>query len=161
MPSGFGWLPAGVGPAGYNPVVPPNAPRDVRPPAALLFDGGTRDFPLDENGFYRAIHPVDQKVALALCVSRGAIAAVPGIGNKLRTIQRVRPDVAVTLVKNYVREALADLIAAKSIQIESDGIAVDASVPGRLLFAVTYLNLEIAYLTDNKAFTFKAELAYA
>jgi hypothetical protein len=159
MPSGFGWLPAGVGPAGYNPVVPPNAPRDVRPPAALLFDGGTRDFPLDENGFYRAIHPVDQKVALALCVSRGAIAAVPGIGNKLRTIQRVRRDVAITLVNNYVREALADLIAAKSIQV--DKIEVDPDVPGRLLFAVTYLNLELAFLTQNKAFTFKAELAYA
>lgn len=160
MTLGIGWYPAGLGPAGYDPVVPPNAPRDVRPPAALLFDGQTRDFPLDANGFYREVHPVDQKVELALCVSRGAIASVPGIGNKLRTIQRVRVAVAETLCRNYIDEALADLLKAKSISVEK--ITIDTSVPGRLLFAVAYLNLELAFLSENKAFTnVNGELAYA
>jgi hypothetical protein len=160
MTLGVGWYPAGLGPAGYDPVVPPNAPRDVRPPAALMFDGQTRDFPLDDNGFYREVHPVDQRVALALSISRGAIASVPGIGNKLRTIQRVRPNVAETLARNYINEALAELLRAKSIHIEK--ITIDTGVAGRLLFAVTYLNLELAYLTQNKAFTtVSAELAYA
>jgi hypothetical protein len=161
MTLGIGWYPAGLGPAGYDPVIPPDAPRGVHPPAALMFDGQTRDFPLDENGFYREVHPVDQKVELALSVSRGAIASVPGIGNKLRTIQRVRKEVAETLARSYIREALADLLASKAIQINNIDIDIDTSVAGRLLFAVTYLNLELAYLSQNKARTITAELAYA
>lgn len=158
--SGFGWYPAGIGPAGYSPVVPPDAPRDVRPPAALYLDGQTRDFPLDANGFYQEVHPVDQKVELQLCLPRGAIASVPGIGNKLRTIQRVRQDVAITLAQSHLREALADLLSAKSIQIQQ--IKIDVDVPGRLLFAVTYLNLELAFLSESKAFTtVNGSLAYA
>ena len=112
--SGLGTYLAGMGPMGYSPSVPPNAPRDVRPPAALYFDGQTRDFPLDENGFYREVHPVDQKVELQLSLPRGAIASTPGIGNHLRTIQRVRPSVAETLCRSFIREALADLLSAKS-----------------------------------------------
>ena len=160
MALGIGWYPAGYGPAGYDPVVPPDAPRVVRPPTAMLFDGQTRDFPLDENGFYREVHPVDQEVELALCVSRGAIASVPGIGNKLRTIQRVRAAVAETLCQNFINEALADLIKAKSIEIQS--IVIDTIVPGRLLYAVSYRNLDLAFLSQDKAFTtVNGELAYA
>lgn len=159
MTLGIGWYAAGLGPAGYDPVVPPNAPRDVRPPAALLFDGETRDFPLDANGFYSEVHPVDQKVELALCISREAIAAAPEIGNKLRTIQRVKSTVAETLARNYIREVLADLLASKAIRIEN--IELDVSVPGRLLFAVTYTNLELAYLTQNEPRTVTAALAYS
>lgn len=150
---------AGLGFVGYDPVVPPGAPRRVEPPPALLFDGQTRDFPLDENGFYKASHPVDQEVALALCVSRGAIASVSSVGNRLRTISRVSRNVADTLARTYIREGLADLVAAKSIEIED--VQIDQSVPGRLLFSVTYLNLELAYTTGNLARTLKAELAYA
>jgi len=158
--SGLGVYPAGMGPMGYSPSVPPNAPRDVRPPAALYFDGQTRDFPLDENGFYREIHPVDQKVALQLSLPRGAIASVPGIGNKLRTIQRVRASVAETLCRSHIREALAELLSTKSIEIQQ--IKIDPDVPGRLLFAVTYLNLELAFLSKSKAFTtVNGSLAYA
>ena len=159
MGYGVGWFPAGIGPAGYDPVIPPDAPRDVRPPAALQFDGQTRDFPLNATGFYKESHPVDQRVALALSISRGAIAAAPDVGNKLRTIRRVSPAVAETLAKQYIREALADLTAAKSIRV--DQIKIDLSVPGRLMFAVTYLNLELAYLTGNEARTFTAQLAYS
>jgi hypothetical protein len=144
---------------GYSPSVPPNAPRDVRPPAALYFDGQTRDFPLDENGFYREIHPVDQKVALQLSLPRGAIASVTAIGNKLRTIQRVRPSVAETLCRSHIREALAELLSAKSIEIQQIKVEPD---DGRLLFAVTYLNLELAFLSKSKAFTtVNGSLAYA
>lgn len=157
--SGLGVYPAGMGPMGYSPSVPPNAPRDVRPPAALYFDGQTRDFPLDENGFYREIHPVDQKVALQLSLPRGAIASVTAIGNKLRTIQRVRPSVAETLCRSHIREALAELLSAKSIEIQQIKVEPD---DGRLLFAVTYLNLELAFLSKSKAFTtVNGSLAYA
>lgn len=156
MTLGLGWFPAGIGPAGYDPVVPPDAPRNVRPPAALRLDGPSRDYVLDANGFYAESHPVDQKVGLALLVSRGAIASVPGIGNKLRTIRRVSAAVAETLARQYIREALAELITGKSIAIDS--IVVDTAVAGRLLFSVAYKNLELE--RDNER-TFSAELAYA
>lgn len=159
MALGIGWYAAGYGPAGYDPVIPPSAPRNVYPPAALRFDGQTRDFPLNANGFYENSHPVDQEVSLALCVSRGAIASASNVGNKLRTISRVSPTVAETLARTYINEGLAPLVAAKSIQV--DNITIDTSVPGRLLFAVTYLNLQLAYTTGNKARTVDAELAYA
>jgi hypothetical protein len=153
---GMGWFPAGIGPAGYDPVVPPDGPRNVRPPAALRLDGLARDYVLDDDGFYAESHPVDQKVGLALLVSRGAIAAVPGIGNKLRTIRRVSVAVAETLTRQHINEALSDLIRGKSIDIES--IVVDTAVAGRLLFSVAYKNLELD--RDNER-TFRAELAYA
>lgn len=159
MTLGLGWFPAGIGPAGYDPVVPPDAPRNVRPPAALRLDGASRDFVLRPDGFYEESHPVDQKVALALVVSRGAIASVPGIGNRLRTIRRTTRVVAETLARQYIREALADLISGKSIEIES--IVVDAAVPGRLLFSVVYRNLELELDREQEARTFSAELAYA
>lgn len=150
---------AGLGLAGYDPQIPPGAPRNVQPPAALRFDGASRDFPLDANGFYQESHSVDQEVDLVLCVSRGAIASASSVGNKLRTISRVSKSVAEALARTYIREGLAPLVAAKSIQVQD--IAIDQSVPGRLLFAVTYLNLELAYVTGNKARTVNAELAYA
>jgi phage gp46-like protein len=155
MTLGAGWYGAGIGPAGYDPVIPPDAARSVRPPNALQFDGASRDYVLDANGFYAESHPVDQRVALALCISRGAIAAVPGLGNRLRTIQRVTQRVAETLARQYVNEALADLLAAKSIVIRA--IDVQASSPGRLLVAVTYTNLEI---DRSEARTVTADLAY-
>lgn len=156
MTFGAGWFPAGYGPAGYDPGIPPGEPRRVRPPAALRYDGATRDFVLREDGFYEEIHPVDQKVALALCISRGAVAAVPGLGNNLRTIKRVTQGVAETLARQHVREALADLLSAKSIRI--DAINIDASDPGRLLIQVVYFNLE---LEAEDARTITAQLAYA
>lgn len=156
MTLGLGWFPAGVGPAGYDPVIPPDAPRRVRPPVALRYDGATRDFVLRADGFYAEIHPVDQKVSLAMCISRGAVAAVPGLGNKLRTIRRTTAAVATTLAKQYVREALADLLAAKSIALKD--VTVQADVPGRLLVFVLYHNLELDETTTN---TVAAELAYA
>lgn len=156
MTLGLGWFPAGIGPAGYDPVVPPDAPRNVRPPAALRLDGASRDYVLDADGFYAESHPVDQKVGLALLVSRGAIAAVPDLGNRLRTIRRVSAAVAETLARQHIREALADLISGKSIEIES--IVIDTAVAGRLLFSVAYRNLE---LDRDSVTTFRAELAYS
>ena len=156
MTLGLGWFPAGIGPAGYDPVIPPGAPRRARPPAALKFDGASRDFVLREDGFYEEIHPVDQKVALALCISRGAVAAVPELGNQLRTIRRVSRAVAETLAKQYVRETLADMIAGKSIELIDTKVQTD--VPGRLFVFVLYRNLELDAETTN---TVSATLAYA
>jgi phage gp46-like protein len=155
----FGAYLCGIGLAGFAPIIPPNAPRRVSPPAALLFDGSSRDFPLDENGFYQESHPVDQEVSLALCISRGAIASASGVGNKLRTISRVSQSVAEALARAYIRDALASLVSRKAIEVQN--VTIDTTVPGRLLYAVTYLNLETARITGNKAANVNGELAYA
>lgn len=151
----LGDYPAGVGPAGYDPVVPPSAPRRVRPPVSLHFDGATRDFILRDDGFYDEVHPVDQQVALALLISEGVVAAVPEVGNRLRTINRVPFAVARSTAKDYVNLALSGLLASKSIAI--DKIDVEGT-RGALFVAVTYRNL---LARDPRARTARVPLAYA
>jgi hypothetical protein len=156
MTLGIGWYAAGYGPAGYAPVIPAGAPRVVRAPDALKLDGPTKDYLLDDDGFYQSVHPVDQQVALAMIVSRGAIAAVPELGNQLRTIRRVSKNVAIALAKSFVREALDGLVASKSIKIND--VQIDADVPGRLFVQVMYTNLE---LSDGSVQTANFSLAYS
>jgi hypothetical protein len=156
MTLGAGWYAAGYGPAGYDPVIPPDAPRVVRAPDALRLDGPTKDYLLDDNGFYQSVHPVDQRVALALLVSRGAIAAAPELGNQLRTIRRVSKNVAIALAKSFVRDALNDLVTDKSIEIND--VQIDADVPGRLFVQVMYTNVE---LDKAKAQPANFSLAYS
>lgn len=136
----LGDLPAGDGPLGFDPVQPASPPRRTRPPVSLMFDGATRDFPLGEDGFYREIHPVDQRVALALLVSEGVIASAPEIGSRLRTIDRVSREVARSTATSYARLALSALVAERSIRIEK--IEVETPAGGTLLVAVTYVNLQ-------------------
>ncbi len=151
----LGSYPAGIGPAGYDPVVPPYAPRNVRPPVSLRFDGTTRDFPIDAHGFYGEVDPVDQAVALALMINEGVIAAVPDLGNRLRRITRVSPAVAKTTAEDYVRLALSSLIAAKSVSIEKLEVQTRRGV---ILVAVTYRNLT---LRDGIERTITAPLTYS
>ena len=62
----------------------------------MLFDGATRTFLMDDNGRYRDIHPVDQKVALTLLLEFGKITSAPDIGNTLRQIRALVPGEALT-----------------------------------------------------------------
>ena len=71
MLTGAGSSPAGAEPCGEYVLPAPVAARDVTAPASLYFDGATKTFPLDANGRYRSLHPVDQAVALALLEQLG------------------------------------------------------------------------------------------
>ena len=52
---------AGLGLAGYDPQIPPGAPRNVQPPAALRFDGASRDFRSTKTGFTNNHTPLTRK----------------------------------------------------------------------------------------------------
>ena len=67
--------------AGEDPIAVLSAARDLLPPRALAFDGETRTFLRDENGLLLSVHPIDQKVALALFIEQKKIA-VAGLGTE-------------------------------------------------------------------------------
>lgn len=136
---GAGNFPAGFGPCGMDPLPPPVPPRSVTPPAALRFDGASKDFLLDAEGHYLAIHPVDQAVAIALLVGLGTVTSAPGVGAAFRQIKRITPSTK-TQAEDMARSALAKLTRAKKIQILD--IEVEVQLPqGAVRVAVSYANL--------------------
>jgi len=136
---GAGNFPAGFGPAGLDPLPDPVPPRSVTPPAALRYDGATKDFPLDANGHYLGIHPVDQAVALALLIGLGTISSARNTGAAFRQIKRITPS-TVAQATDMANAALKDLVRAKKIEILD--ISVETRVPpGATLVAVSYTNL--------------------
>lgn len=143
---GAGDFPAGMGPAGLDPFNEPSVTRNVRPPAALRFDLRTRDFITDANGLYVSIHPVDQKVGLALGLIAGTIASDPTLGNKVRTMKYAGGPSVVSTVRDFVQQALSNLLAAKEIELVA--VKVDPPLNGSIVYAVEYVNL--ALLADNK-----------
>ena len=149
---GAGDFLAGMGTAGFDPPVVPSPARNVRPPHALLFDGATRDVPLTDQGSYAEVHPVDQRVALALFVTLASIPSAPEIGN---TLASVRIQDAASMQRDAegrVRQALQDELNANNIEL----VAVAASVTPRwrVSVVVKYRNLRlpdspIATITAN------------
>jgi hypothetical protein len=136
---GAGNYPAGAGHCGLDPLPPPVPPRDVSPPAALRFDGASKDFLLDANGHYYAIHPVDQQVALVLLVGLGTIASAPTVGAAFRRIQRITSSTQ-SQATDMANAALRKLVTAQKVAIVA--IDVEISLPqGATLIAVTYQNL--------------------
>jgi len=135
---GFGSSPLGVALFGADLVPPAGAaPATRTPPRALELDGATRDYALDvSTGLYVDGDTIDQRVALALLVARGAIAHAVGVGSTLRTIRNLGTPDTQRLVEDAVRRALADLLAAGDIAIES--IAQESTRSGQLRVAVTY-----------------------
>lgn len=110
-------------------IIPPRAPR---------FDPSTRDYPLDDNGLYQDIHPIDSQVILALTVEFGKISSASTTGQTLREIpspqgRRVKSDVDLR-----VRSALSRLTKRGSIAI----LKIGHSSPNRhtLHVAVEYMN---------------------
>ncbi len=136
---GAGDLPAGDDLAGDGFELVVSRPRNVSPPAAVLYDGATRDFPLDAAGLYTEEHPTDQKVGLALIVAQGTVSGSATLGSKLRAKRLINSETIRTEVAYIVNTALASLVAAKEIVIVR--IDVDLGAPDRVLVRVVYENL--------------------
>ena len=144
---GAGSFGAGEGAAGEDIPTPPDAPRNVTPPAALLFDGRTRDFPLNAQGRYRRVHPVDQRVALALLIAYGTIASAPTVGDKVRRITKIVKSTPGQ-VAGFVNEALDTMLRAGDIVLRDVQIETNR-VNGTILLAVSYTNLRIQPPTNT------------
>lgn len=116
------------------------APRTVRPPVALMYDGATAANPMDPaTGLYLEVHPVDQQVELALLITQGKISSAPNVGNKLRTIKKISISTPAQ-ARDFVRQALATLVSAKAIKILSIEVKATART-GALAVVVNYTNL--------------------
>lgn len=129
---------AGDGFAG-EPGVPvlPSVPRAR--PAAIHFDGTSRDFTRDSDGRYTAIHPVDSRVEMALMVEFGRFGSSASTGHSLRDIRYLDPTRLGAEVRDRVRRALKRLTDAGDITIEN--IEHDArAASGALLVGVDYFN---------------------
>lgn len=137
---GAGDYPAGDSPAGFDPVESSPARGLDRAPAAVEFDGATRDFVLKADGNFAALHPVDQGVALAILVQKGSIKSAPAIGNELGSIE----DLASPRLEQQVRARIDESFPLSTFL--ADGSVTTLNVEwevresGGLLVAYTYRN---------------------
>jgi hypothetical protein len=132
---------AGTTPAGVESITIPARVTAVLP-AAILFDLSTRTFPLNADGTFKAIHPVDQQVALALGIQQGAIGSYTKLGNKLRAIKRGGGPQLISQVQDAVRQAVAAIVARNDILVTE--VAVFTPVRGQITLSFTYVNLRLS-----------------
>lgn len=128
--------PLGVEPAPYEPEDKPTMPRMV------FFDGTTRDFPLDDDGRYVDIHPVDHAVQFAMFLEFGRVASALEAGNTLRSVgSPIGAGVALE-IDSRVRTALRSLVQRRLISVSR----IEHQAPNRhtLFVALTYVNLQTA-----------------
>ena len=113
--------------AGEDPIAVLSAARDLLPPLALAFDGETRTFLRDENGLLLSVHPIDQKVALALFIEQKKITSAPNTGSTLREIKYLDPQKVVTDATNRINRALNAVLKPGDIEI----ISLEVTQPSR------------------------------
>jgi hypothetical protein len=171
---GAGVFPAGLGPAGADPVAGPPSPvvngltpaqfyvqaQGVRTQLMLAYDPIARGFVLNADGTYVGVHPIDQQVALALFIPYGSIKSAPTLGSKWVTVlSRVAPQQVMAVARNELNRCLARFLAQKQILILT--FTVDQSVLGRSLISVGYTNLlDPRYNPNNAAYTTAQNPAY-
>jgi len=113
-----------------------------RRPAAIRFEGASRDWVLDQNGDYRRVTPNEQAVVLALSVRRGALKSSPNVGNTLLDIQYLGGVKLGADIEDRVRIAnpIARLLAAGAISIDR----IDHETRnGKLAVAVYFRDLQV------------------
>jgi hypothetical protein len=139
---GTGLFAAGLGRAGTDPVYVPAIATPPTLPAAVKWDPNARQWVQNADGTMAAVHPVDQIVALRLTLEEGSVPSARSVGNNVRRrIARVAPARVPSIIADEVRLVLSDLIANGDVRVVS--ITVDQTMPGRVTFAVTYLNLRL------------------
>ena len=136
---GAGSFPAGLGLLGMDPTPAPPAPRNAVIPVALWWDAGTRDYLRDDNGFFKSLHPVDQKMGLALTLQEGTIASDPTLGAKFRQIRFASGPSLGNQVNDFVKQATAAIVDAGEAKILSVKFASPAA--GAIAIEVDYQNL--------------------
>lgn len=114
-----GSFPGGIGPAGVDPSASGYAVARPKQPVAVRYDGATADWTLDGGGNYRAVTPVEQGVALSLCVRQGDIKSSPTTGNTLHEITHLGGADLADDIKKRVMTAnpLARFIGEKQAEV--------------------------------------------
>lgn len=143
---GAGNFPAGVGPAGLDPVyvATPTTPGTF--PTALAFDPGLRGYVQNADGTMKSIDPVDAEVALLLGIEQGSIPSAATLGQKLRAVlTRTPPSKQKAIATQEVLRVLGPLLNAASPTIALINVAVDSSGAkrGAISIGITYQNLTL------------------
>ena len=138
---GAGTYPAGTGPAGHDPIVP-STPNDATYPAALRYDGYTKNWLFDDANRMRAITPVAQKMAIGLCFRKGSIKGAPQVGNTYYQIQYVDADNLALDIEQRTRSAVpvAQCLADREAEIIRIEHWVNRTT-GQLIIAVDFYDL--------------------
>lgn len=137
---GLGLYPCGVGPCGLDPLPAASAARSSVAPSALMFDGASRDFPLNpDTGRYYGVTPTAQRVELALLIALGKVPAVPGLGIQLANIVPVAGPKLQADVENAVKTALAVPLQRGDIAILT--IRGTSAIRGRITVYVRFQDL--------------------
>ncbi len=136
---GAGSFGAGIGPMGLDPVAEASPPRNAKPPAALWWDAGTRDYLRDDNGFFLSLHPVDQKMAIALTHALGTNTSVPKHGARFPEIRYAGGPALGNKIADMAKQATAATVNAGEAKILSVRHTLPA--PGAIAIFVEYENL--------------------
>lgn len=138
MSTGAGSSLAGAVPAGFDPPGTVGAARSVVPPHALYLDAGSMDFPVDEDGHYQSVHPIDHQVEMRLVPATGSVPSDPSVGATLRDIAIGSRAQMTAEATRIVNTRLADLIANGDVVILS--VVAYASAPNRAHVEISYQN---------------------
>jgi hypothetical protein len=136
---GAGYYTASEGFAGEDPPAAPIAVVRRRAPVALAYAPPERDVPLDDDGQYLGLHPVDQKVRLALLTTRGSSPAAPDEGFDWTT-----PFAAGEALQQDVTDRIRNALARSGITSQDiEEVRIEASRPvrGRVKWRFVYRNL--------------------
>ncbi len=141
---GFGEESFGAGPFGLSPQTPP-ALRVVPQFQAYDIDVRTRDVPIDDNGFYKSIHPVDHRVRMGMLINFGAVPADPSVGSTIHEMPFDTDENMTADANRRVRIALKEPLDDEDIQIESVKAwgGTLSSAPGRVAYELAYNNMRL------------------
>lgn len=78
---GAGQFPAGLGPAGEDPVAQASRASNNSPPNAAYLDLKARNLLLNADGSTASMHPVDQAAQWSFLIRRGTLQADPRVGH--------------------------------------------------------------------------------
>lgn len=139
--SGAGFDGAGQSGAGNEqaPTIP--AARNVRPPHALYLDLSTMDFPMDDDGRYIEVHPVDHEVFMAIGPEQGSIMAAPNQGLPWQSMPYDSEAVMQRRADEMVRSKLAAILSRGDITDLS--VTLRSRIVGRGRVLVRYKNTRI------------------
>lgn len=136
---GFGSFGAGSSPAGsYTPSASSGTPAVT--PWALRLDPLARDFVLDDDGRYVAVHPVEHKAMMALVPRIESIRSAQAQGARWNDLPIDDEDAMTLRWGEILREAWRDLLAAGDLRIDSFR-ARPVNPWGRGRVEVTWTNL--------------------
>jgi hypothetical protein len=137
---GLGSARCGVGLVGLDAPVQSPEQALASPPLAPLYNIATRTFPASTGGLLLGVHPVDQKVALALGVLAGRLTCAPAQGTNYSSLSRLPADQIQTAATNIVNAnpVIKALVRNKDITILAIRTAVFA--PGNNQIGVDYMN---------------------